>query len=318
MPDVDAITVMAYFGVQFRDDDQKSGAIARLGEIADLLLLEHGCAYSDFAHYVDQSGANNYLAIAYWADGRTYEAWQSSDAVATWWTAAAQDSRGFGYFREIYSPSSDRFETLFSSPDQMEGVGKALGTRSIDEIQEHSYWGSARDRLPCSQTDLLNHSGTLTRHNVPDTNVVRVFGHENLALIRSGQDWADTKDKERELYLGNIEPVLRKGMDFLRDEGQSVGCYMNRYVRRCGPDGSPMEKSFGLSCWRSLADMEAWAAHHPTHLLIFGNFMQTVQELEFQLDLRLYHEVSVLRAGQQFYEYVNCHAKTGLLGAVVR
>ena len=42
----------------------------------------------------------------------------------------------------------------------------------------------------------------------------------NLCLIRSGQDWGDTEADERRMYLRDVEPVLRAGMDFLRDEGR--------------------------------------------------------------------------------------------------
>ena len=32
------------------------------------------------------------------------------------------------------------------------------------------------------------------------------------------------------MYLRDVEPVLRAGMDFLRDEGLKIGCYANRYM----------------------------------------------------------------------------------------
>ncbi len=32
--------------------------------------------------------------------------------------------------------------------------------------------------------------------------------------------------------------------------------------------------------------------------------------------LRLYHEVTVARAADQFFEYRNCHERTGMLNAV--
>jgi aldoxime dehydratase len=32
--------------------------------------------------------------------------------------------------------------------------------------------------------------------------------------------------------------------------------------------------------------------------------------------LRLYHEVTVARADEQFFEYLNCHPQTGMLNAV--
>jgi len=44
--------------------------------------------------------------------------------------------------------------------------------------------------------------------------------------------------------------------------------------------------------------------------------MCLVQAMNFQLKLRLYHEVTVARANEQFYEYLNCHPQTGLLRAV--
>jgi aldoxime dehydratase len=316
LPNIEAVTVMAYFGIQFRDESQRSIALARLSEVDGLLSLNHGSTYRDYAHYVDQAGFHNFLTIAYWQDDKTYQAWQLNTAVSEWWQDKASHAGGLGFFREVFTPSSDRFEVLYSSPDQKEGVGAALGIRSAEDVQEHSYWGSARDRLAIAQTDLLVQSGALSAAAGSSSKVIRIIGHENLALIRSGQDWTDTKGKERSLYLDGSEPILREAMNFLRDEGQSIGCYVNRYLTCIDVNGKAIEKSFGLSCWRSLGDMEAWAEHHPTHVRIFGNFMQTVQALEGQLDLGLYHEVSVLKAGQQFYEYMNCHEKTGLLGSV--
>ena len=83
-----------------------------------------------------------------------------------------------------------------------------------------------------------------------------------------------------------------------------------------GPDGVPIEKTFGMSGWKALQHLERWAESHPTHLAIFGTFMRMVQEMNFELRLRLYHEVTVARADEQDFEYVNCHPKTGLLRGI--
>ncbi len=40
--------------------------------------------------------------------------------------------------------------------------------------------------------------------------------------------------------------------------------------------------------------------------------MRIVQKLNFDLKLRLYHEVSVVDAEDQIFEYINCHEATGL------
>ncbi len=102
-------------------------------------------------------------------------------------------------------------------------------------------------------------------------------------------------------------------MEFLRDQGGRIGCYLNRYMQHIDAQGRPLEKTFGLSMWRSLAHLEKWAEAHPTHIAIFGTFMRVVQELEFNLQLRLYHEVAVLSQNEQVYEYINCHPGTGML-----
>jgi aldoxime dehydratase len=132
----------------------------------------------------------------------------------------------------------------------------------------------------------------------------------------SGQDWGDTDASERKMYLDDVEPVLREGMDFLRDSGRSIGCYANRYMTVVASDGTPIEKSYGMSWWKSLAALERWAESHPTHVRIFGAAMKYLSTLGPSAKLRLYHEVTVARAEEAFFEYVDCHPQTGMLNAV--
>jgi aldoxime dehydratase len=101
-------------------------------------------------------------------------------------------------------------------------------------------------------------------------------------------------------------------MVYLRDQGLEAGCYCNRYVQFMDEQGQPIEKSFGISHWRSLAHLESWAESHHTHLQIFGTFMRLVEKLP---NLKLYHEVSVFDAAAQHYEYINCHPNTRLMCA---
>ena len=51
-------------------------------------------------------------------------------------------------------------------------------------------------------------------------------------------------------------------------------------------------------------------------LYLLAAYMRYVQALNFQLQLRVYHEVSVLKADEQSYEYVNCHAGSGLMNGL--
>ena len=81
------------------------------------------------------------------------------------------------------------------------------------------------------------------------------------------------------MYLQDVEPILRAGMDFLRDEGVAIGCFANRYMTIVDRDGKPTEKSYGMSWWKSLAALERWSESHPTHVRIFGAAMQYLSKL---------------------------------------
>lgn len=303
--------VMAYLGVQFEPAQAAAGQAA-LAELDARLDAADGPAHRDRARGTDSAGFDNVLSVAYWSDAAAWERWQA--AFEPWWSDAARERGAVGLFIEAFVPRAEQFETLFSTVGRMEGAA-CLAPRLSGTVQEHAYWGGARERIALAQTDALAPAGALQREALSERRV-RVRGHDNLCLIRSGQDWSETAGEERALYLAEMEPVLREGMDYLRDAGLPIGCYSNRYLRVLGEDGRPVEKSYGLGCFRSLAELERWSESHPTHLAIFGTFMRIVQKLNFDLKLRLYHEVSVVSAEATRFEYVGCHPGTGLLAAV--
>jgi aldoxime dehydratase len=309
--------VMGYFGVQSSGNESQAKSQAALANIVRGFADTDGPGHHDLAHFVDAAGCDNRIAIAYWSDPAAFTRWRTHSENDAWWRADDRLHEGIGFFREIVSPRVEHFETLYNTVDRLEGVGAIMGGVS-QEIQEHAYWGAARDRIPLSQTDALEPSRprSIIENDSARGGRVRIAGHEHVTIIRSGQDWSETDGKERELYLRQMEPVLSEGMEFLRDQGDKIGCYSNRYMRHIDAAGRPLEKTFGLSHWHSLADMEGWAESHPTHLAIFGGFMSMVQELEFRLKLRLYHEVSILTADEQEYEYVNCHPATGMMNGI--
>lgn len=305
---------MAYFGAQHRPGDDSAQATARAG-IAWLRAAAGGAdapAHHDLAHYVDEAGYETLVWVAYWDDPAALARWLATPALDAWWNADERLAEGVGWFREIACPEAARFETLFSTPDRFEGVAR-LTTELSGEIQEHAYWGGMRDRIALSQTDAMRGGGRPAATPPGPGRRVRVQPADNVALIRSGQEWTDTTGREREIYLAEVEPVLREGMGFLRDHGASVGCHANRYLTQLDEHFAPLQKSYGLSWWQSLEHMERWSESHPTHVAIFGTFMRMVQAMNFDLKLRLYHEVSVLRAEDQQFEYVGCHPRTGLL-----
>ena len=300
--------VMAYFGVQYRGGTP-AAATEALAQIAQRLAGTDGPSHWDRAHYIDQAGYLNVVSVAYWDDSARFDAWFAPARED--WTGKARE--GIGTFIEVLRPTVARHETLFSSLGRPEGVA-VIADGMSGEVQEHAYWGGMRDRIPLSQTDEMAPGGNPSL--IRDGGRLRVKAHDNLCLIRSGQDWSDTEASERKLYLDDVEPVLREGMDFLRDDGLGIGCYANRYMRVLAVDGAPTEKSYGQSWWKSLAALERWAESHPTHVRIFGAAMKYLSTLGPSAKLRLYHEVTVAAADEQFFEYRNCHAKTGMLAAV--
>lgn len=308
-PDV-ARVVMAYFGLQTRGEPSDAATKA-LAWITSAFGQDSGPTHWDRARYIDEAGFSNVVTVAYWDDHAKFENW--FPAAREGWMGERRKGEGFGTFIEALHPSVEGYETLFSSLGRPEGVA-VLADGMSGEVQEHAYWGGMRDRIPNSQTSEMAPSGAVS--TVRDGARVRVIPNDNVCLIRSGQDWGDTEAAERKMYLDDVEPVLREGMDFLRDSGRSIGCFANRYMTVVAADGTPTEKSYGMSWWKSLAALERWAESHPTHVRIFGAAMKYLSTLGPAAKLRLYHEVTVARANEAFFEYRECHPQTGMLNAV--
>jgi len=302
--------IMAYFGIQYPDSEPASARVA-LDWIRRCFAADDGPSHWDRATYVDEAGYGNVVAVAYWDDHGKFTRW--FPAVRGVWNERNEAFDGLGRFVEVLSPGVSGYETLFSSSGHREGVA-VLAEQISGEIQEHAYWGGMRDRIPRSQTDAMSPQGVPGFSREGER--VRIAPAENICLIRSGQDWTDTDEGERALYLQDVEPVLREGMMFLRDEGRAIGCHANRYMTVQDETGSTLQKSYGMSWWRGLADLERWAESHPTHVAIFGAAMKYLSRLGPAAKLRLYHEVTVARADEQFFEYFACHDLTGMLRSV--
>ncbi|AFW01779.1 hypothetical protein BAR24_14870 [Gluconobacter oxydans] len=162
-----------------------------------------------------------------------------------------------------------RYERMLAVPDDAVNVETAALKDWLDWCNRVAigYWGGMRDRMPASQTDAMTASGVRTIINsFPRRRTV--ISHDGVALIRSGQDWSDVIGEELVLYRDRIEPVLCRGMMFLREEGLDIGCYFNRYMTLSTDNGGKDCRTLGMSAWRDLAEMEARAEHHPTHKAI--------------------------------------------------
>jgi hypothetical protein len=108
------------------------------------------------------------------------------------------------------------------------GVANTGRCPIVGPIREHNYWGSMRDRIAASATDELHseYGERLPRLGVASTlnRRVRVRVPENLAVIRSGQDWTDCGGPELAQFRESVQPALLEGMNFLRDHPDDTGC----------------------------------------------------------------------------------------------
>lgn len=314
--------VMGVFGVQHSKQTQgQSAGFKKLVEFVDNKSVQSKPKYWEAAAVTDNRGYYNEVVIPYWRSKQDYEAWITDSGFQTWWSGL-QPGGETGWFLEVFLPSINRMETVFSDNVEPEGVANMREGVS-GTLQEHVYWGSMRDRLPIGQTDPLVGTKAFASDS-PVENIdtdtksqrIKITGRQNLAMIRSGQDWSNTSPHERKLYLETMHPVLTKGMHFLRDEGEEVGCIECRFMDVIPKDETvkePLDKTFGLAYFDDLASLEGWSKDHQTHKDIFGRFIQYAGELQNNVSLRLFHEVMVLRSDQQMFEYIGCHGSSGML-----
>ena len=304
---------MVLLGCQF-DGDNRAAAVRAVAEFAAHM---RGAAadYVDFSECSeDSTGAAQLFATGYWFDAGAVDALFSAAAFRATWREHSNHGTAYGLIREVFNVPIGNYETLYSGPNHRVGVA-SVRTGVTEPIARHGYWGSMRDRMDSSASDPFEPSGDVTVLEQSENRLL-VRANQNLAVIRSGQDLSLTDGVEREEYFADVEPSFRDGMNFLRDSGRDVNCYDCRTMRFVTEDGDPEDHTYGLAFFRSLEDLEQWAEHHPTHRAIFDSFLEFAPRYGPDMRIRLWHEVSVLPAENQFSEYINCRPGTGLTSAL--
>ncbi|KAF6789387.1 phenylacetaldoxime dehydratase [Colletotrichum sojae] len=318
--------VLAVIGAQYKTRELDDGAAIRTisSFISSASTPESSRpGYHDYAAVTDNRGFFNIAVLAYWTSKQAYDDWLATSGFGAWW-AADISGENHGWFLEVFYPSIDRLETVLTTTAP-EGISR-LGESVSGPIQEHVYWGSMRDRLPIAQTDELLGDPADAQNGKPVANGIvarpartRVAGRKNLTVIRSGQDWSVAEPEERRLYVDSMQPPLVRGMDFLRDHGNEVGCFSCRFMEVVAVDpatgvaGTGTDKTFCLAYFANLSSLERWSREHRTHLAIFAEFGRYARAMGDGMSLRLFHEVLVLQPQQQVFEYVGCHEGTGML-----
>lgn len=311
-----------YLGVQIAAEHGSGPdhpAVARFAaDTAALFAAEHGPAHVDHAHHVDDHGAYNRLAVAYWQDRAGFPAWWSSDEVSSWWQALAAAGPGpgpAGYFAEPLPATVSHTETV-AFAEYLRGVS-ACPMSSVEPMGESGYWGAARDRLPASAVDDLLPAEPMTLTDQDDVASVgrRLVVHppSRYCLIRSGVSWEACGPEQLSSYETNVAPRLNEGMAYLRANPIESGCWSLRQVDVIDGSGAPAKEAYSLGHFLTFDHLEHWAHHHPTHLAIYGQAQKERIRYAEKLELRTYHEVFVVDEPEPF-EYLNCHPRTGALG----
>ena len=239
--------------------------------LAALTAGDGAPAHLERARVVDDDPATVFLG--YWDDPAAYRRWRDRPEVVA---ALALP----GVLEEAAVIPADRWETLHSTDEVTPGVRSLSPVKPTDV---HEYWGAARDRIPASASSDLAFE--------PDTPLPA-----NLCLIRSGQIWHHCGEDERTLYFEQVVPSLSAGIEFLA-RNPDTGCISSRFLREQTLDGEDLDSTSFVGWFRDLASLEAWSRSHPTHLAIFNSFLSMVDKLGGQIQLRLWHEVSVLPGG---------------------
>ncbi len=304
-----AVVTLALVGVQYRDDDQGAGRDAG-ARLRALLAGDGGSGRVEVATHVDADGYRNDVHVTYWRDpGHLAGATPELDA----W-AAAHRTGPVGVWRETVVAPRGRMETSYSVP----GVRWGLGATGATTGQPyHAYYGSMRDRIDAAEDGGLPPAvPPITRRAVDSRGrVLRATLPPDLCFIRTVQGWQDAGEAELAELHAHVLPAYRRGVAHLVAHPEETNCLSARLVEDIAVDGGPRPQvdSETFAWFRSLADLEAWTHHHPTHEDIFSRFGAMAAALDFKVGTLLGHEVYVVPAGAAEAVYVNCHPATGLL-----
>lgn len=307
-----------YVGVEVRREDHH-GRSEFLGVVAEARAAGKA-GVPDAAELVTAETDADFITlvfVAYWKDANAFEQWMSSSSLVRWFNGLDAATLDFGAWMEIVQAPPDRVETIYSDPRYKFGLANCGGL-SLQPMTLNGYFGAARDRLPASAIDPLDGAGSLNTTALQRSGLGRRLragvGH-NTAVIRSGQYWEPASGEQLVDYDTELQPKLARGMQHLVEHADTNGTMSLRILTSV--DATTLEgrrETSVLAYFRSLAQLEKWAASHPTHLDIYKHAIDMNRKYGDQRTVVTWHEVFVLTTSSRF-EYVNCRAGTGLLGA---
>ncbi|SAK85551.1 phenylacetaldoxime dehydratase [Caballeronia fortuita] len=311
-----AVTTLVcdYIAVQRDRDDltSENNFFERLQRDFD---SEFGPDCAERMRMVDEAGKTNSIIVAYWTDPSRYAFWKFTAAFNAWLQSAEREAEDVGYWRETLVVPYDRLETIYSEPEYRVGLNRTKGC-NIEPMYTAGYFGAMRDRLPISAVDGLNspYETSLPKGAFEDglRKRIRVDIPHNLVSIRSGQYWQKAEGEQLADYYENLQPKLEVGMSYIKDNPLTTGCLSLRAMVNLDQEGNELRETSKHGYFISLAFLERWASSHKSHLDIFKHALAMRRKYGAERSVVTWHEVFVLGSSPSF-EYVNCHAETGLL-----
>lgn len=305
---------VAFHGIQGKDA-KTVYASSFFPWINAALKLPNGPTVYDHAWFIDQNGLYTHIVAAYWVDCARRDEWLANRQVAQWWNDRARLAEPTGYFRESLTVPVERQETLYWK-DYPAGLSRSADV-AVYPTPYCGYYGAMRDRIPLAAIDsLASQIAALPVSTERRTAHARwrVRTPSNLSVIRSGAFWGRCDAEQTGDYMRLLRAPLDRGMAYLKENPLSAGCCSLRFQQTCNAEGAPVLETHALGYFLSLKHMEDWAEHHASHEAIFAAAMQYYRKFGKANQLRTWHEVFVLPATEQIFEYVNCASGTGLSG----
>ncbi|OJD35705.1 phenylacetaldoxime dehydratase family [Diplodia corticola] len=343
-PGIDRVYTI-YVGVQQHACDAATQAVASKAKDSIAYWITTAAqpsAYETFSFVEGDDEPRSDIWVCYFTDRAAYEQSACDLSLRTLHasldTSGAGANKNVGLWCERFSTAASRLETNYSGLDYLPGLARIPDTAAVEHTYS-AYWGAARDRIPDSAHDLFprppsspssdddgngdqREQTTTTTTIPPSGRGQRLVGtnYENMVHIRSGQFWKGCDEGEARAYEDVLEPALMTGLRYLWANAADTGTVGLRFVRNAGGDGDDDGRARQETCaagfFRSLGDLENWAERHPSHKAIYLGAIKHAKTFGPERKMRTWHEVSVLKAGEAQFEYVNCTPKTGVIGSV--
>lgn len=285
------------------------------GFINELLARPDAPDVVDHARHEDENGMLNHIVAGYWIDENAHESWSSALKKSGFWNAPARLTDACGIFRESLCVPVDGQETLYWR-DYPAGLSRSENV-GLYPTPYCGYFGAMRDRIPLSAIEKFpspagDNLAPPARRAAKGARW-RVNPPENLAVIRSGTFWGRCDAEQREDFETKLRKPLEMGMGFLKDNPVVTGCCALRYQQTVDTGFCLQPEAHALGYFLSISHLEDWAERHASHHAIFAAAMARYKKYGSSNQLRTWHEVFILPANRQTFEYINCTPETGLL-----